>query len=65
MKRLEEEGRQAANMLKINYVERFSDRGVRAKASDVERDFRHYFKRLSPSSIPMDRFCDLPEFGID
>ena len=45
MKRREEEGRQAASLLKITYVERFSDRGVRAKASDVERDFRHYFKR--------------------
>ena len=44
-KRREEDGRKAAGLLNITYVVRFSDRGVRSKASDHEREFRHYFKR--------------------
>ncbi len=44
-KRREEEARQAAGLLNITYEERFSDRGVRSKHSDVEREYRHYYKR--------------------
>ena len=44
-KRREEDGRKAAGLLNSNYVKRFSDRGVRSKASDHEREFRHYHKR--------------------
>ena len=67
-KRREEDGRKAEGLLNIIYVKRFSDRGVRSKASDHERGFRHYFKRalkIKPFVTTTVSSCDSPESLIE
>ena len=64
-KRRQDEARQAAGLLNITYEERFSDRGVRPKKSDVEREYRHYYKRaLKVSTVKAPNGEPMKFFGV-